>query len=600
MPLCTPTVDPDLVDLDLLDSLLDRVETAVSTAGGRNNIPRWLCHNTRHPTKPERPWSFFQHEFMIGILEDQSPHMAIQKAAQVGISEVAVRILLALCAKLTGAHFIYVLPTFSFARKFSSSRIDPVIEGSPRLARLTNTKTNSTELKKIGSCYVHIGGAASETQAISIPASGLFRDEYSFGDPNVLAVYQSRLGHCAEEDRILYDLSTPLYPGSGITEVFESGTQAYYLCYHDRCGQWVIVNSLEDIVLPGFDDHLRQLTKRHLDDRRIKTDEAWAKCAHCGTEISRGNLSDPTRRAWVQAYPDRPISSYHIDPLAAAAVRTPPQIIRDLRLYRKTAKWVQYAIGQPYEDAESTITDSALEQAYSVDRLDEKTPAGVSGAVAGMDIGKLSYIWYGKKLKGKLHLFAAVNASAGGDNEMAKTFLIGFRNLGVYKAVIDAAPDVEIVKYVQRRAIHGCVWGGFFLTGRGATDLDTYSTDEANGVVRIKRTALIDEFVKEFNAGRILLPRNLPFEAEVNKHFKKPKRIVKPDAYGEDAATWVSGGEDHWFFAALYAYLAYLMLEEDTKAKVPVRSGSIVGKVKMRGGLPDLKKRVPREDRLVT
>lgn len=575
----------NLYDFEVFDALLDQTDVAASTGGGRNNLPIWICKNTSHPKHLNREWSFKGHEYQLGILECAAPHIAVQKAAQIGISEISVRALLALSAKLSGEQFIYVLPTTKFASKFASTRIDPVIKASKRLQVLASKDVDSTELKKIGSCYIHIGGAHSDRQAISIPARGLFIDEYSFCNPSVISTYQSRLGHNLPEDRIRYDFSTPLFSKSGITEQYQKGTQHIYMCFHDRCGQWVEVNALNHLKIPGWDDPLEKLLKQDLSDPAIKVEETYVQCEHCHSEITRANLADPAKRAWVPRHPDREIHSFNADALVAAAFRAPAQVVSDLEVYRRTDTWIRYGLGYEFESADSQIIEAARESCFLIGQVKPGNVA-VYGSVAGADIGKISYLCHGRRYKEKLHIFHIERVRQDEENNLGNTFVGNFNAFGSVRGVIDAAPDVSIVKHVQGRTRHNAVWGAYFIrsTGNAAATLEIAEEDEKTGMVKIRRTAAIDDFVADFNRGDILLPKGMgpSIEKEVKDHLERPKRIVNEDALGEESAVWVSKGADHWFFALFYCWLAARRIEDGTSVILVNSASNILSKVKMR------------------
>lgn len=571
------------LDQELFLSLVDKAEVALSTTGGRQNLPRWIIENTRAPTNPMKNWSFDRHEYQIGILEDETPDISVQKCAQSGISELMVRMLLALAAKLTGEHLLLVLPTSAFSSKFVASRIDPVITASPRLRALVSKKVDSNEIKAIGQSFIHIGGAQNENQAISVPGRALLVDEYSFCNPDTLSVYQSRLEHQQECDRIVVNYSTPLYPGSGITEAFEAGSQKLYLCYHDACGQWVVVDSARDIVLPGFDKPLIELTLldlRATGPSRLDPDRAWVRCEHCHGPISIENLADPTRRAWVPRYPDRHASSFHVDPLAAPLVRSPAAIIRSLTHYKRTDRWVQFSLGQPYESADGTITQQALDNCFTVTPQSPGT-SGITGAVAGMDQGKPAYLVNGKAVAGVLEIFNVETLKQDGENGQAEGYLNRFKAYRSIRGVIDAGPDSSLVKYAQNRTQYNATWGCYFVRSARKASLDLFTLDEDDGMVKAHRTGVFDAFVKAFNQGKIKLPKGMKDEEEVRRHLLEPKRIAVPDALGEEQAVWVSKGPDHFFLSLLYCWLAQQMADEQPVA-VHVPPAQLVSSVRMR------------------
>lgn len=569
------------LDLNLFDSLIDRLDMAATAGGSLNPVP-WIIKNTSDPKNPRKHWSFAGHEYQLGILEDPAPHRVIMKASQIGVSEISVRALLAMTGKMSGEHFIYVLPSSKFASKFTSSRMDPVIDSSDRLKRIVSKSIDSTEIKQIGSCFVHIGGAQKESQAISIPARGLFIDEQTFCDPDVLSVYQSRLGHNLPGTEILYEFSTPLFPNMGIHLQHELGTKFIYMAYHDACGHWVEVDSLKHIVLPGYDNHLSELIREDLELPYVHPSQAWVKCEKCGSKISIENLADPAKRAWVAHHPDKDIHSFYADALVAPTINPPSKVLSKLRVYKKTDRWIQYAIGQPYESASSQITKAAREAAFTVTPIKPLNGNGVYGACLGMDVGKISHITAGKRVNGILEVFHMETVKQGGDNELGDQFIKNFRAFNCNKGVIDSAPDVSICKYVQNRTTYNSVFGSYFIRSRGRASLDFFAVDEMEGLVKVQRTQAIDEFVSEFNSGKIRLPKGLPFMEEVKEHLERPKRIEHEDAVGEDSAIWVSKGADHWAFSLVYLWLATKMVEEEGFV-FPISSGSaIVSKVRLK------------------
>jgi hypothetical protein len=227
------------------------------------------------------------------------------------------------------------------------ARCDPVIEASRKLKALANRDVSSSELKKIGSSFLYFTGAAQNSSAISIPARALLVDELAFCDPKIVSTFTSRLGHQEEHEKIVRFFSSPLHPKSDISALYEAGTMNEYMVFHDACGTWTTVSPLENMIVPGFDDHISNLQVADLDDRRVDVDGAYIQCPVCRNPISLANLADPTRRAWVPRYPDKEAASYDVGPLCVPHLRTPTTLLKDLRLYRSNQRWQQYALGSP-------------------------------------------------------------------------------------------------------------------------------------------------------------------------------------------------------------------------------------------------------------
>lgn len=576
--MATPHIDPEL-----WASLTEMVEVATTTGGGLHNAAEWISANTRSPRNSAKPFSFEGHGYQIGILNDPHPILAIRKATQLGASELSVRLALAVSAKFANISSIYVLPSIRFATKFSMSRCDPVIDASPRLKSMADRTVSSAELKKIGSSFLYFTGAAQNSSAISIPARALFVDEAAFCDPRVISIFSSRLGHQIESEKIIRYFSSPLHPHADISALFEQGNQNLYLCFHDTCATWVSVSPLDNMIIPGFDDHISNLQVADLDDRRVSVEGSYIQCEHCHQPISLSNLSDPTRRAWVPRYPDREMASYEANPLVVPQLRTPAILLRDLRLYRSTQRWVQFGLGQPSEAASEMITQGALDRCFTVAQQSPMSHS-VSGAVIGCDVGKTSHIAIGKQVGGVLNVLWLETVRQTDDNATGRLLVDRHNNYHAVQTVIDAAPDFSIAKYVAGQLPYNTTWGSYFVRGRGKSNLASWETDEKEGVVKISRTRALDEFVEAFNKGLIRLPAGLSFENDVRQHLQRLKRITNVDGVGEETVQWISSdSSDHWFFALVYLFVASKLVEETSSGIVAGMDLSrLVGRVRLK------------------
>lgn len=572
-------------DFRLYDTLLDQVETAATTGGGMSNIATWIAANTRDDRDFNRNFSYSGHEYQVGILNDTHTHIAVRKATQVGLSTLSLRLALAVCAKFSGISAIYVMPSVRAAQKFATSRANPVIDASPRLKSLLDREAASNEMKKIGSSYLFFTGAAASTSAISIPARALFVDEMAFASPEIISIFVSRLGHQKEEEKIVRYFSSPLHPNSDISKLFDDGTQNIYLTYHDRCQSWVVVDPVEHMVIPGFDDHLTNIAYSDLDDPKNRIADAFWQCEKCHQPVSIANLSDPTRRAWVPRYPDRFMASYDANPLVLPQLRTPQALLADLALYKSTTRFLQFAMGVPAESASDMILDAALDRAFTV-RPVGPTDGGVYGAVMGCDVGKLSYYVIGKKVGATFEVFYMDNVRQTPDNATGLRLVERYQQFNCVQGIIDSAPDISLPLWLQTKLPYGQIWGAYFVRGRGKANLDTVETVIDSGTIKIARSRAFDGFVEAFNKGLIRLPAGMPREPEVRAHLQRMKRVINYDATGDESVIWTATDkENHWLLALLYAWLAAEQVGTSTSIVQGLDLSRLIAKVKMPGGV---------------
>ncbi len=575
--------DKQHYDSALFDSLMESIEVASSTSGGRANLAKWILTNTSSPTNIHRPWSFANHEFQIEIVNAVCPRVSVLKASQLGVSEVIVRMVMALLAKLEGVHAIYTLPDANFARKFAPTRFDPVIAASPRLRAITSYDLNNNQIKQIGSSYLHITGAQSERQSISVPASILIHDEVAYSKQEVLGTYSSRLGHLESGKEIVISFSTPLLPNSSIHLEYLNGTQEVYMVYHSGCNHWVVIDPIKSIRIPGLSVPLELLSKGDVTEHPEQVMEAYVECPNCKMKISQENLVDASRRAWVAGYPERANRSFDANFLVLPAIKTPAKVLQDRVNYRSTEKWLNFAVGRPADSSDNRISDSSIERAFC---LDSKDSLVSFVNVAGMDVGKTCHLVIGKSVGETLMIIESRLPRQDSDNNSAESFADAYRQFRCCQGVIDAGPENIVVKRAQAILPYNQIWGCYFVRGRGKANLEFYEKKELDGVVSVQRTKGIDEFAADMNHGRILFRKDDPNRALISAHLRAPARVTDQDPAGEDVSSWVSvGSEDHFFFALFYCWLAWKMAvgEGVVVAAPSVGSSILFGKARMRG-----------------
>ena len=554
----------------LLRARYDRLRASSLRKVGREAIPQWICENTRHPQDPTKPWSFLHHEYQIEILKTDAEYLSAIKAAQTGMSELSVRLMLALASLYRASNFMYILPSLLFARRFTVTRVDPVIENSEQLSREVSKDVDSSEIKRIADSFIYFAGAQKTGQAISVPAKGLVMDEVDFCNQEVLTSFYSRLQHNMAGESIVTRFSTPTLPGYGISGMYEEGSMAAYMVWHEKCGQWVVIDPLHDICLPGWEaDSLVEFTKQDLANPLLDLAGAYVRCPHCRREISQQNMVDPQKRAWVHKHPDRLKKSFYISPLDVPAINTPEKVLRNVSNYKRHADWINFGLGKAYEDAENSVVLEVVEKSASVASVPPGAQ-GVSGAVLGSDVGKVSHMLVGRKTGETLDILWAERIRNDGQGTLVSTWRERMGQYGVAKAVVDAGPDISSPLALIEKSAWGQAWACYFTRG-SKTRLEDYALDEEKQVVSAARTAIIDKVVKKLNSGKIRLPKKHPEKALMLKHFGTMKRVTRQsEVTGDSVAHWTSTSpENHYFFALVYLYLASELAGEGEVVALP-------------------------------
>ncbi len=554
---------------------IDRVRAEAQTHTDLSHLSQWVIRNTRHPKDDSKRWNFRGHEFQEAIVNDSAAEVDVRKCSQVGVSELFARLTLAYLAVKQNHTAIYTLPTATFASNFAKSRLDPIISASPVLDGLVPTDSDSSKLKQIGRSFLHIAGTFTQGAAISVPADMLVNDEVDFSDPVVLTTYESRLGH-AENGGLKRRFSTPTVPGVGISAGMDDSSQARYAVKCDSCHQWVMPDFFEDVILPGFKDHLVKLDKQDLLDPGVDISRACLLCPTCRNELTVRNLADPGKRQWIHSSPDHPRHGYQVFPYDAPLISSVSSILGQISKYKRKVDWVNFKVGLPYEDAETSILSEALSRAFSIRPVTPR-PLAASGCVLGMDVGKTCHIMVGKRVSpARMEIIHAEaikqkTDAAGNNSAIARAEeLIGYYDCS--RAVIDAGPDFSIALALIEAGIFGQVYANYY-TRRAPSELSNLKVDPLEQIIKAYRTGTLDHTVKAVNTGKVHFCKSDEQEI-VSSHLRALKRVSKPSASGEDMAQWVNSGPDHYAHA-----LNYVMIADDLNASK--LAGNVIGVLPM-------------------
>jgi hypothetical protein len=509
------------------------------------NIGDWLMENT---TLGGKPFSFFEHEFQKEIAADGTPDGVVTKCSQVGLTELAVRISLAYVGISNGRSLIYVLPTSNFAAKFCKSRIDPIVDNSKKLSELLVTAANSASMKRFGDSILYINGAANENQAISVPAQGLFIDEYDRCNQAVLGMYNSRSRH-TKGDYFKRKWSTPTAEGYGVDELYAASRQARYVVKCDHCETYQFPDFFRDVVIPGFDDGFENFDKDMLNMSEILWRDAYLACPGCRLPLDRA-LANPERREWVRAYPDREISGYQVLPFDLIAYNTTASVINQIKDYTRVADYRNMVHGLAYTPPNAKFDSKVVEKLTKI-----MEDARARGCCVGVDVGKTCYIVIGRKLSGIYHIQKLIRLKIG-DGALTPQFIKLFGDFSLRRMVIDAGPDFELVKNLQDRyqdLVNPCVYvdDDWKITNY----YDISKAPKTLNVANAQRTKGFDSLVEAANAGKFLYPKSAEME-EFKQHLNGMVRVEVINEDGELEANWVKKGPDHYLHALFYFKLA--------------------------------------------
>lgn len=529
----------------LVDSHLNRIKTAVLRRYSAASIAKWICEHTKYAGEP---YSYHDHEYQERILNDTCRAVVIRKCSQVGISEAAGRMALALVNVLTPYTVAYTLPTASFAATFARTRIDPVIEGSKEMKEAVHTSNNNSEVKQFADSFLFIRGAASSNAPISIPVDHLIHDEVDFSDQEVLGQYQSRLTHSKWKREHL--ISTPTVPHYGIDKAFKQSRRHFLFVKCCHCNHHFVPNYYDHVRVPDYTGSLRGMTKQLL--AKIRFEEAYVACPKCGKEPSL----QPEHREWVCENPGEFVAAgYQVSPFDAPNIIKPGYLVQQSTKYDRIQDFENFNLGLPSDDREATLTREDMVPLFELFEI----PRHVQ-YVMGVDVGSTYYFCVAAiDGYGDMQVVHTEKCAMGS----AKTKYRELRQrFHVICTVIDSGPHAETVMSLQEEDPN-CYAAVYMRSKSILTHTVIDKEEEADKgkefvrQVNINRNRALDAYMNYLRENHLKIRKSAD-EEEIIAHHTSMKRVkIYESESGELAYNWQkTDGFDHFHHTFLYAYIA--------------------------------------------
>jgi hypothetical protein len=546
------------------EAFISRINASSDKSTAMSHLSGWMVKNLR---LNGRPYSFKHHEMQIDIASDQHPHKAVEKCSQVGMTELALRLVAAI-AGVTRSRIIYVLPSARFSEKVSTDRFYPIIHESPILAAMVHSEAKSAAMRKLGNSTVYFQGASGTSQAISIPASHLVFDEENFCDPEVLGQFNSRLRH-AEEDPatgirgVRNRFSTPTIPNYGVSKHYELSDKKTYHVKCKSCNTWQVPSYYKDYIVPGYDGEIALFEASDLYNPKYKIEEAYVKCQCCGNNLW-SSLMDPDCRQWVAEFPEiKDLSGYRVAPIDVPYYNKVPSIFKQLEGYT-LQDHRNFVVGLPHEDKNNSFLMSIFDRMDKAKfiTIEEARLLTLSGIRIGVDIGKISHLVVGQKTSNKdiriIHLAELVSSPGVTIAMLVQRYIDAFKP---EMTVVDAGPDFSTSQTLIADNAYATVYGCEYK--RSVSESYSYiDLRDEDGVVRADRSGTLSTFMEQHNKGHIKYPAHEE-TAVMKEHLKVTKKITRKGDFGNVVLFPKPSSPDHYAHAGNYMMIADAAVDKE-------------------------------------
>jgi len=505
-------------------------------------VERYRIMGGEHPG----PYSHERYPWMVQIHDCMAEVEAVQKAAQMGVTEGAINKSF-FWNDIFQLSVLYVLPSDNpHASNFSRSRFDPALEMSPHLKNLY-TDVKNVGHKRAGGANLFIRGSRSKTGLKSDPISLIVFDEADEMMQENLALAEERTsGHKIRQH---FWLSTPTVRGRGINAKFQESSQNFFFfkCYH--CGHRQRFTFPESIVLIDCHETDPEIKKCHL------------ICTHCKRELEHERKPEFLGKGeWVPTYTDRMTEGFHISQLYSmteAPWKINQQYIQGISNAYKQIELHNSKLGLTFELEGSRVT---IDQVRDAKKDYVSAARGTAGkfVTVGCDVGNVTYY---EVTEWSFPILSPTNDI----NDMAVPRVLALGKLDHIEDIINVVNDFKALFMVidARPEWHTSRKICNALNGRGKMCFYTDTTgvflaekQDETMALNADRTYWLDVALGRFKKHQISLPKDAPLEYA--DHITALVRHPEMDSRGQIIYRYVKGDKDadHYAHCRVYSEIA--------------------------------------------
>ena len=517
----------------------------------------WVNQNT---TIGGAPFTCDRYPFQKDILNDMSLELQCIKPSQIGLTEVQLRKALAFTARNPHRNLIYTMPDENMRKRVYQNRVLPLLTEDTVFHGMNaagKKPIRSIEMTEINSSFMMMF-PANEKAATSQPADVIFNDEVDLSDPQILALFNSRVQ--GSDLRMIHNYSTPTYDGLGISALFEVSDQCEYMFKCPHCGQYQIPQyNTKYIRIPNLPaeapDDLTKFDPIWIDKYKINPLDAYSVCEKCDKRVTYG---DDQNHKWVPRHPHRtnnrgyrvsPFSTRQLDAKYILGQFLKYHLLDNMKGFHNTV------LGLTHESSDERLSEALLRTLFTLD-TDYITESSADPYFIGIDMGKVCHITVGRGAS--LGKILTVHMETVKVEELPARIAFLKSMYNIVGGFIDRLPLITDSNKVRDNSDYkimpmqyGRNSGGAMLIGK---------TDEYGALdyVEAHRTLHLDKFANAIRSGYIRIGGYGTQKETIITHLRAMVRIFEEDKEGvEKVPVWKKKDRnDHYFHSMAYMYQA--------------------------------------------
>lgn len=496
------------------------------------------------------------------IMVDDPEHQFVCSNAFITTSntEVQLRKALAYVARNPHRNLIYTMPDENMRKRVYQNRVMPILTQDEIFHDKNEAgkkPIRSIEMTEVNNSFM-LMFPANEKAATSQPADVVFNDEIDLSDPQIIALFNSRLQ--GSDVKMNHNYSTPTYSGLGIDALYQNSDQHEYLFKCPHCGFYQLPKfTTEFIRIPKLpaeaNNDLSLFEPQWLDKYGINTSEAYSVCCKCGKPVTYG---DEENHEWVPRHPHRSNSrGYRISPFstrnldAAYVLTTLIKYIRgdNMKGFQNTV------LGNTHENSDERLPEGLLRTLFTAHFDPVYQFEGIPHFI-GIDMGKVCHVTIGAAenvTKVRTAFMETVKAE-----ELPYRIEKYFKDFKIVGGFIDRLPLMTDSDKIRSKT-QNIVMPMQYEQGNNGAML-TPKTDEYGNLsyVSAHRTMHLDLLVSAIKNGWMTFSGYGSQKETIIHHLRAMVRTLVESKEGtEKIPVWIKKDKnDHYFHSLGYMYQA--------------------------------------------
>ena len=505
-----------------------------------------------------KKFSFKGHEyqeFLTKLIEDNPGFTHVwKKPSQIGLSELANRVVLARMGLRPGEGVLIAFPSKTFSQEVIKTRITDVINESPALKSLQDPNVDSASVKKFTNnsiLYGLSGNKGGSSSLLNRPIATVLVDEVDRQDVDVYSGFRSRQTHTMPLDRLNMLVSTPTAPGVGVDAEYDDCHIQYQAMLRCNCGHEFDPDYYSDVHIPGYTASLKLLTKSKA--ALLDLTEAYLECPSCKLHLVASNVEVFYEKN-INKLGTKKRIGVALTPFVALSFITIPDLVESSITYTSYVEFLNQGLGKTANLEDSSILAKDI----------KFLPADNKGMrIVGLDLGKqCAFVSGVLRPDTTIHIDRVEYLKLAELEEFLGDF---FQSYPTVAAVMDSLPYTDLVYRLVRKQ------------PRLFSAIYTDPVPQPPELYKLKMQDKHGELVRQINLTKNKLMQMLansmgdfvsfeptPYNNLVVEHITSMRR-QRDYRYQEMVYRWTKppNGQDHFFHALVYLFAASKLVLAD-------------------------------------